>query len=445
MKKIHILFYAFYLVIFTLCANSFALLSEKLALLWLFIPLFLLLNLFCGVFSIKTRSLRLRICHHGAITLAVFLPSACFSVVRHIVLAFKLIPGDYKTWIWNALFCFCVYLVIFWNGIVCVYLTSVQLGIKQRVVGLICGMIPVANIFCLISIIKTTLREVDADLRREEINRTRLHKRLCETKYPILLVHGVCFRDNKYFNYWGRIPDELAAHGARIYYGNHHSAASIASCAEELSARIREILAETGAEKINIIAHSKGGLDCRYAISKLGMAPYVASFTTVNSPHKGCRYADVLLTVLPSHFKDKVSRTYNRAMRHLGDIDPDFLTAMCNLSASFCEKFNEEMDDAVEKHGIYRQSIGSVMASARAAGFPLNLFYHIVKEFDGENDGLVCDDSFEFGEKYILLTPKGKRGISHMDVIDLSLRDLPDFDVREFYVELVSDLKNRGF
>lgn len=445
MKKIHILIYGIYLVILTLCANAFPILSKNLAFLWLFIPIFTLLNLFAGIFSIKTKSLRLRICHHGAITLAIFLPSACISVIHHIILAFRLIPSDHMTWILNALFCFTVYLIIFWNGIICVYLTSVQLGVKQRMIGLICGMIPVANLFCLISIIGTTLREVDSDLRREQLNSTRLHLRLCETKYPILLVHGVCFRDSKILSYWGRIPRELEAHGAKIYYGNHRSAASIAVCAEELSARIKQILAETGAEKVNIIAHSKGGLDCRYAISKLGMGPYVASFTTINSPHKGCRYADVLLTVLPSHFKNKVSRIYNRAMRHLGDIDPDFLTAMCNLSASFCEKFNEEMDDSEEKFGIYRRSVGSVMASARAESFPLSLFYHIVNEFDGPNDGLVCEDSFAFGEDFVLLKPKGKKGISHMDVIDLARRDLRDFDVREFYVEMVNDLKNRGY
>ena len=32
-----------------------------------------------------------------------------------------------------------------------------------------------------------------------------------------------------------------------------------------------------------------------------------------------------------------------------------------------------------------------------------------------------------------------------MDVIDLARRDLRDFDVREFYVEMVNDLKKRGF
>ena len=44
-----------------------------------------------------------------------------------------------------------------------------------------------------------------------------------------------------------------------------------------------------------------------------------------------------------------------------------------------------------------------------------------------------------------ILKPQGRRGISHGDVIDLNRENIDTFDVREFYVELVSDLKRRGF
>lgn len=50
---------------------------------------------------------------------------------------------------------------------------------------------------------------------------------MCSTKYPILLVHGVFFRDFKHFNYWGRIPRTLESRGAKIYYGEHQSALAI--------------------------------------------------------------------------------------------------------------------------------------------------------------------------------------------------------------------------
>ena len=444
MKKINILFYALCLILCTFGALSLPLLRENIGWLWLLIPIFLTLNLVLGLFSEKLPTLRLRICRHGAILLALFLPSACVGVIYHVVEAFRLIPNDWRSWLWSALFTFGFYFIIFWNGIISVYLTSYQLGLRQRVIGLICGLIPIVNIFCLISIIKTTLGEVDFEANKEELNRSRADERICATKYPILLVHGVCFRDSKIFNYWGRIPRELTRNGAKIFYGNHHSASSVAFCGEELAERIREIVRETGAQKVNIIAHSKGGLDCRYAIAKCGVADMVASLTTVNSPHKGCQYADTLLSVIPSQVQNKVASTYNKTLRHLGDLNPDFLTAMSNLTATYCEKLAEELDDAAPKHGIYRQSVGSIMGSARSAGFPLNYFYMVVKDFDGPNDGLVSDRSFEFGEKFTLLTPTTKRGISHMDVIDMAKLDVPDFDVREFYVQLVNDLRLRG-
>ena len=52
--------------------------------------------------------------------------------------------------------------------------------------------------------------------------------------------------------------------------------------------------------------------------------------------------------------------------------------------------------------------------------------------FDGANDGLVGETLFAWGEKYQLLTVKGKRGISHGDIIDLNRENFDGFDVREF-------------
>jgi triacylglycerol lipase len=110
-----------------------------------------------------------------------------------------------------------------------------------------------------------------------------------------LLVHGVFFRDFKHLNYWGRIPKELEKNGAEIYYGEHQSARQVSDSAQELAERIRKIVRETGAGKVNIIAHSKGGLDCRVAMMDPEIAGMVASLTTINTPHRGCLFADYLL------------------------------------------------------------------------------------------------------------------------------------------------------
>ena len=84
------------------------------------------------------------------------------------------------------------------------------------------------------------------------------------------------------------------------------------------------------------------------------------------------------------------------------------------------------------------------MEHPRKGQFPLNLSYRYVKNFDGENDGLVGESSFAWGEKYTLLRTDGTRGISHGDVIDLNRENIRGFDVRAFYTELVSELRHRG-
>jgi triacylglycerol lipase len=126
---------------------------------------------------------------------------------------------------------------------------SVRMTVKQRLKGLAHGMIPVKNLITLSKIIKTTKEEIifesDFELKKIVLNNSRKEKELCKTKYPILLVHGVFFRDTKLFNYWGRIPKELSANGATIYYGNHQSALSIKDSAEELTERIEEIINES--------------------------------------------------------------------------------------------------------------------------------------------------------------------------------------------------------
>ena len=332
--------------------------------------------------------------------------------------------------------------IVFWNGMIRVYLTSVQLGLKHRVLAALCGWIPLLNIWYLRKIIRITADEVEFETEKWELDAARAESEVCKTKYPILLVHGVFFRDFRYVNYWGRIPRELQRNGAALYYGQQQSAAAVEDSGRELAERIRQILAETGCEKVNIIAHSKGGLDSRAAIAHQGMAPYVASLTTINTPHRGCIFAEYLLEKIPAAARQKIADTYNAALKRLGDENPDFLAAVTDLTASACEKRNAAAPDAP---GVFYQSVMSYCSRAQHGKFPLNMTYPIVKHFDGLNDGLVAVDSARWGERFTLLEPRGKRGISHGDVVDLNRENIPGFDVREFYVSLAADLKQRGF
>lgn len=442
MKKFFTVLNLLYFVLILFVINSFLLVRENIYLLFVVIPVFLFINIFSGTFETKTSKLRLKICYHGAVLLSIFILSLIPALIYHIFLAFKTIPNDYMTLVYSLLYCIGFSCVLFWNGILCVYASSAQMGLKWRVIGLLCGLIPILNLIVLSKIIDVVMDEVYFEIEKEEIKKIESEIDFCNTKYPILLVHGVFFRDSNIFNYWGRIPRELEARGARIYYGEHQSALSVSESAREIAARIKFIIERSGFEKVNIIAHSKGGLDCRYALSEYGIKDYVASLTTINTPHRGCLFADYLLSKAPEKLKNIVSRAYNATLKELGDENPDFISAVSDLTNDACVKRNEILKEA---DGVYKQSVGSIMNKPRSGKFPLNLSYRFVKNYDGENDGLVGENSFEWGEKYILLKTEGKRGISHGDMIDLNRENIKDFDVRKFYVDLVNDLKNKGF
>ncbi len=430
------------LLLFAVANCYFALESTRQ---WIAIPVlvvvFVLINLFPSPAGHRVPTFRLRVCSDGAELLILFLTTSVLSSVYHLFLAFRLFPAQWKTWVFSALLAIGVEAILFWNGIIRVYAASLQLGIHRRVVGIVCGWIPVVNIVALCLILHTVSQEVSFETRKIAIDSQRAAAKICCTKYPLLLVHGVFFRDFRCFNYWGRIPKALKANGARIFYGNHQSAASVADSAQELTDRIKAIVEETGCEKVNIIAHSKGGLDCRYALSRLQAAPYVASLTTINTPHRGCLFAEYLLEKSPKGLLDAVARKYEAAMRKCGDLHPDFKAAVWDLTASACRERNAQCPDVP---GVYYQSFGSRLNRPANAKFPLNFTHVLARYFDGPNDGLVAETSFPWGTDYTFLRTNGNRGISHGDMIDLNRENIPGFDVREFYVEVVSRLRMRG-
>lgn len=417
-------------------------------LLWIcLLLLYIWIHIFPVFFPLRPKTGRLKVCCDGSRLLILFLSSSVTSIAFFVCGCLGLLPvgtpvAEPRFWIINSLLAILLEALVFWNGIIRVYSASLQLGIRIRVIGIICGMIPIAHLIVLGIIIRTVTKEVSVENEKILINERRHEEQICATKYPILMIHGVFFRDFRYFNYWGRIPGELETNGARVFYGNHQSAASVSDSGREIADRILQIIRETGCEKVNIIAHSKGGLDARAALQLPGIAEHVASLTTVSTPHRGCEFADYLLTRIPLKQQSAVAKAYNTALRKLGDPNPDFLGAVGDLTTSSCLEFNKRTPDIPD---IYYQSVGSRLSRAAGGRFPLNFTYVLAKHFDGANDGLVGYKSFPWGSEYRLLTVNGTRGISHGDMIDLNRENLPEFDVREFYVQLVVNLKSQGF
>lgn len=412
---------------------------------WWILPfavLFIFTNSTIGVFRRDVKSDRLLLAYHGCVTLTIVVSIFPLTMMNYTYLLYQYLPDDYMMLIYSLIYTVVLYSIIVANGTISIYVASGQLGIKWRALGIMFSMIPGLNIFILTSMVLRVYREVNFEVMRTERNNKRRDDKICSTKYPIVLVHGIFWRDWSLFNYWGRIPEELEANGARIYYGEHQSALPVAESAVELAARIKRIVAKTGCEKVNIIAHSKGGLDCRYAIKNCGIGDMVASLTTINSPHRGCVFAERLLKLAPKWLANIVADSYNKSMRFLGDKTPDFMAGVRDLTAMASERRNRELP---APEGIFCQSVMSKQNGALAGRFPMNLTERYVRKYDGPNDGLVGVDSASFGEQITYVEIKGRRGITHMDMIDLTRENIRGFDVREFYVELVNDLKNRGY
>ncbi|MDR1209595.1 MAG: triacylglycerol lipase [Clostridiales bacterium] len=327
------------------------------------------------------------------------------------------------------------------NGVLRVFLMSKRLRVVRRLLIPLFIWIPIVNIFIMIYLCNVARDEYDHALYKLSIHSAYGGGDACRTRYPLLMLHGVGFRDFKFLNYWGRIPKTLMRRGATIYYGNQEAWGTVESNAADVVKRIDEMLAETGAEKVNILAHSKGGLDARYAVSRLGVADKVASLTTVSTPHRGTPLADVLIR-MPGWIQNLIARFVDWYFRAIGDTNPQFLAVGKSFTTGYAARFNDEMPDV---SGVYYQSYMSVMRGAFSFA-PLSLPYLIIKRASGEeNDGLVPVSSSKWGEFKGVFRNRRRRGISHGDIIDLTRRDFSRFDVVSTYVGIVSNLKKQGF
>lgn len=331
--------------------------------------------------------------------------------------------------------------ILFMDGFIRIAVGAKQVKAADYIFLLIFWWVPVINLILIRRFYKTAKREYIFELSKAEMESARAENEMCRTKYPIVMVHGIFFRDWQYMNYWGRVPATLIRNGASVYYGNQQSAKSIPESAAELKAQIEAVLAETGAEKVNIIAHSKGGLDSRYAISSLGLGEKVATLTTINTPHGGSDMVDYLMGKIPDSMVKWIADRYNSIFRKLGDKEPDFLAGVGDLSPVRLKELAPYMEDCPD---VSYRSCMSVMKSVFSAGLPLNVGYLIIKKLNGRSDGLVWEGAAQHGE-HRMVTAKGIRGISHGDTIDLFRENIEGYDVREFYAELVAELKKQGF
>ena len=255
-------------------------------------------------------------------------------------------------------------------------------------------------------------------------------------KYPVVLVHGLAAKTFPFINAFGSIPRFLQKHGLTVYVPNHDGVGTIVSNAGQLRAEIEAICQTHSCEKVNLIAHSKGGLDARYMISILSMGSRVASLTTLSTPHHGSRLSSLLLR-LPNWVIHPLSFFINGFYRLFGDQHPDILSAAHELTDSAMNHFNASVPN---DPAVYYQSYASHASKENA--FLVYLPYQLSRYCEQDaTDGLVSVSSSHWGDYQGQINGHP----NHMQMIALTFSKKKRQAVGNFYLDIITQLRDKGF
>lgn len=228
--------------------------------------------------------------------------------------------------------------------------------------------------------------------------------------YPIVLAHGVCRFDvawNRFFradnsdnpridnlHYFKGVRTMLKARGFEVFHCRVPWAAPVDKRAHALKQQIVRILEQTGVRKVNIIAHSMGGLDARHMLFNDRQAgrihERIASLTTVSTPHSGSPFADWGLKRLPLVVP---------LLKRLG-LD---LSGLRDLTTNACRAFSQRPDvktfeEACESSVRFQTYAGRQQGPGLSAS--LRLSFRIIEAAEGDNDGLVSVQSATWHKRY---------------------------------------------
>ncbi len=265
----------------------------------------------------------------------------------------------------------------------------------------------------------------------------------CHTQFPILLVSGMGLTDHhKLYNYWGSIPDNLKAHGAATFTAKQLAFTSNYDNALALKYRVFEVLEKTNKQKVNIIAHSKGGIEARYMISNLEMGEHIASLTTLGTPHRGTPLADIVVGKIPVG-QFVLARLVNIYARIMGDNDPDSLRATIGVTTDGMTQFNREVLDHPK---VYYQSYAGHV-NKNHTNILLKTLASIIYRFGGKNDGIVPIESAKWGTFKGVISDENCSSVSHADMVGVTrfFGGTSKFDYNKFMLKIAHELMEMGF
>lgn len=269
----------------------------------------------------------------------------------------------------------------------------------------------------------------------------------CATKYPVILAHGMGWNADGGIvgvEYWNRIPGALEDEGAIVYITSVNALGTHAQKGQQFKDDFLYIKAVSGKSKFNVIGHSHGTIYTRYAINHLGLSPYVASHTSICGPQHGSAVADVLLDFLPDAGEWLISGLANAMyVLLLGDDDPNLRDNAYDLTMDYMNNtFNPNTPNKV---GIYYQSYATKIKTVTSNAFMMGPTWLLLLYHEGANDGLVSVNSAKWGEfKGVDSGAWWCGGVDHLNAVDQLFGVTPGFDARQYFVNVVKGLKDKG-
>lgn len=289
--------------------------------------------------------------------------------------------------------------------------------------------------------------------------------------FPVVFIHGMAGFDSIHLgglsmDYWGETVEDLTARGEFVFRVVLPPFDSSEARSLELARQLDDILTRTGAAKLNLVAHSQGGLDARRLISPagLGWGDRVQTLVTISTPHRGTKAANVFegaAGVLPDSVVDGLLDGLAALIeRSVYDVqhDPHLRAQLHDLTEGAADDFNRVfIDDARVRYLSWagRSNLRPGVDVCSGATFdnepwkldvllPVFSAVSIATEWGlppEVSDGLVTVKSAKWG------TFQGCIPADHLDEVgmpNVNALDLSIFDSKKFYRELVAELRAHG-
>jgi triacylglycerol lipase len=260
------------------------------------------------------------------------------------------------------------------------------------------------------------------------------------TRQPIILAHGILSSDGLFP--MKKLAAALERDGHRVFLTAVNAVGSIELRAGQLARQIEDLAENSPTGRVNVIAHSMGGLDARYAISKLHCDSKVASLTTLATPHRGTPIADDYYEAYQrgryrvlAHFLNFLTAVFSQATE-LGE--GDLIDGIYDLTTFRAEAFNRSV---LNSPNVYYQSFAAQAYFGPRSGFHplLKKHYRRLYPAQGENDGMVAVSSAKWGKF------RGTVGADHYAIAGFGAKSSTSFRADTFVRGIAAELARLGY